>query len=509
MLQALQDLQQQIGALQVGQRNDPSSLTPVGPYGHGSGGLFSQAGADPSVFSAIIAPPPGLISEIPVYNGLDDSPGGQFGAVDQEYFSSITGVTQGALETFANQPTTQCADGARAGIMKICTLVSGFGRYRFSPNAPVNIFDAGRRRDIADPLTLRLMNQSQMQSFGVPSMARSAENALLNELARRMYEMGLSTSRFMARRVFAGSPANNNGEARDITGLDIWINENNKRDAYTTNLCTALNSDVKNFGHSLVTGNTRDIQEYAEMMVAYLDFNTRHQGMGENWDGWIVMRPEAWEVISTVVNVRQYQEVIAQANAVNQHRLSGGARDAANVMIDARAALDQRNGMRSGLYWPLRGRNIPVVLDLGITEQNVTNQAALAAGQYASTIYFVPRSVLGGIPVTYWKYYDHQNGNSESLARIAGNSGTFTSDNGMFRWYVNFKNGCLDLTVDFSPRLICRATQLAGRIDNVAYQPLQHFRDMDPASSYFADGGRTNSPTQTFYTQWSSTPVSI
>lgn len=497
--QALFEQFQRFEEMQLGQKNTPTSLVPVGPYGHGQGGLFSQAGSDNRVFSAIMGNQPGLINRIPVFNAANDMPDGQsmFGGTDAEFFTTITGVTQGALETFANQPTTKCADGPRAGLMKVCTLVSGFGRFRFSPNAPVNIFDAGRRRDILDPVALQLMNSPIMNKFGVPSAAGTANsrNALVNELAKRMFEMGVSISRFMAPRVYIGTPANNNGEARDITGLDIHINVNNKRDAYTQNLCTAMNSDIKDFNFNLVHRNVVDIQAYAEAIVAWLDWNVRHQGLGENWDGVIALRPELWEEISKVIAIRQYNEVIAQGIAVN------GANAVLNLNVDAATMLNMRNQLRSGLRWPLRGREIEVVLDEGITEVTPNQNANLQPGQYASDIYFVPMRVLGGIPVTYWKFFDHTNGNSEDLARMAGNS-TFTSDGGLFRWYVNFKNGCIDWTVDWSPRLLMLTPQIAARIQNVAYQPLQHFRSADPASSYFANGGRLNSPTTQFYTAY-------
>lgn len=490
--------------IQVGKRHDPT-IGPGGFYGHGTGGMFAATAQDNAVFSAITLPIGGLIDRLPIRQSQDDrGANGQFGGVDNEFFSTITGVTKGAAETFSNQPTEKCADGARAGLMKVCTLVSGFARYRFSPESPINLFDAGRRRDHCDPDTLRVMNMPMMrQMFGVPTQAASENNWLYNELSRRLYEMSVSISRFMADRVYIGNPVNNSGERRDITGMDIHIQSGNKRDAYTMNLCTAMNAEIMDFGYNLATGTTYDIQRYAEHMIAVLDWKVSHQGLGPRWNGVIAMRPEQWDEIVRTITLRQYLSVIATANA-----MAGSTK--LQVNVDARVAREQEDQMRTELWWPLRGRRIPIVLDDGITEVTPNEAGALSSGQYAADIYFVPESVLGSVPVAYWKYYDHNNGNSQSLARLAGADATMTSDNGQFRWYFNFKNGCLDWTIDWSPRLIMRTPQISGRIQKVAYEPLSHFPSYKPDSSYFVDGGRHTTPIDQFYTQWSpTTPVSV
>lgn len=488
--------------LEIGQRHDPS-INPSGPYGHGTGGMFAAGAQDNAVFSAITLPIGGLVDVLPVRNGMDDA-GPNFGGLDNEFFSTITGVTKGALETFSNQPTEKCADGARAGLMKVCTLVSGFARYRFSPSSPINIFDVGRRRDLCDPDTLRLMNTPPFrQMFGVPTSMASENNWLYNEMSRRIYEMAVSISRFMADRVYIGSPTNNNGEARDITGMDIHIQSGNKRDAYTSNLCTAMNAEIMDFNYNLATGSGYDIQRYAEHMVALLDWKTSHQGLGPRWNGVIAMRPEQWDEIVKTITLRQYLDVINTAN-----NMAGTNKITINA--DAQTVFAAQQEMRTGLWWPLRGRRIQVVLDDGITEITPNEAGALSSGQYAADIYFVPTTVLGSVPVTYWKYYNHNNANSQAVARMAGADATMTSDGGQFRWYFNFKNGCLDWTVDWSPRLIMRTPQISGRIQKVAYQPLSHYPSYHPDSSYFVDGGRQNTPVEQFYTPWSpTTPVSV
>lgn len=492
-------------SVHFGQRNTPTSLTPVGPYGHGQFGLFNTPGVDPQVFSAMLLPAASVAEALPLINDADDVPdgAGQFGGLQQEFFTSITGVTQGDGEDIAKQPTAACADGARSGLLKACTLISTYGRYRHSPNAPIDLFRAGQRESRADPLTQRLMNMpADMGGFGTPGPAGvSLSNTLANELSKRFFELYTTMRRFIARRTWVGTPANNNGEFRDITGMDLHINSGNKVDAYTGQVCAALDSDIKDFGFDLVNGDGRDIVRYLEMMYDYLNWNSMRMGFGR-WMGFLAMTPQAFEEIIKVVPVRAYQELLAEAGRFTN----------AQVNIDARTELAFRDQMKNEMFLPLRGQRVPVKWDEGIAEDDVTTNGNLIAGQYACDIYFVPTTVLGGaVPVTYWKGFDHTNRNAQTIINQMGITSTFTTDGGLFRWYVNFKNGCVDMTVDWSPRLIMRTPQLAGRIQNVAYEPLQHFRSPFPDSDYNLNGGRATGATpQNFYPPWSTdTPVRV
>lgn len=476
----------------TGQKNDPAG-TPVGPFGHGQNGLFNRRGID-DLFSAFITPTGGVLDAIPVYNAGESS-GNQFGGEDAAFDTLITGVTQGNADLFAQQPTGDCADGPVGGLMKLCKIVNTFGRYRFGVRE-VSLVRAGRRADLADPIALRVINQPALSGiFGTPAGTPSLSQAVANEWARRLYESVISARRMVSQRVWIGSPANNSGERRDIVGMDIHINENNKVDAEQSAICTAANSDIKAFGFQMVEGNAfnRDIVQYVEMAMEFVLFNADRMGLSPI-DGFIAMRPELWNQICQVWPIREYEHALTQiANFTN-----------ARLVINAREAYDQRTAMLQSRLLPIKGRMWQVVLDDGIAEDNVTTTGSLLAGQYASDIYFVPTTVMGGFPVTYWEYYNHNNEQSMTLQQLAGGL-TFTTDKGLFRWYLNFKNGCLNATYELSPRLRLRTPQLAWRITDVGYRPLQHFRSPYPNSSYFSDGGVTESSGQQLYASWSTT----
>lgn len=472
----------------VARKNDPP-LSPVGPYLHGPAGLFNRRDRDNPVFSAISSPMMGVADALPVFNGarfLDNN----FGGTDATFESLLTGVTAGELDEFANQPTAPCTDGPVGGLLKFCSLVNPYGNYRMSTRE-LEIDRAGRVADMVDAFSVQVANTFPQGLFAVPSDTPTIGNAVNNELAARIWEMVLGFQRMFAPRVFIGSPANNNGERRDIVGLDIHINSGNKFDALTQANCSAANSDVKNFGLDIVGGSGRNIMQYIEMADAVVTHKARRQGLGTP-EYIVALRPELWQEITEIIPVQKYERVLAVINRVTNGRGN----------VDARDVFNERNGMRDSMLIPVNGRFLNVVVDDTIPETTPNQNANLLPGQYASTIYGIPLTVLGGFPVTFWEWFNHGNAQETFIQQRAAGL-TWTTDGGMFRWFSDFAKGCLKLNAKFTPRLRMRTPQIAWRIDNVAYAPLQHFSSWDPNSSYFTNGGVTEGETQRYYSSWS------
>lgn len=485
---------------QLGEKHDPSG-TAVGPYGHGPGGIFNIPGTQDRVVSAIMNPLSGVAAELPVYNGGIGVEQNQFGGEMQELQTVLTGVTTGNLDDFSNQPTTDCADGPEGGLMKVCTFVNTYGRYRASTKE-VSMFRAGMLASAIEPLTLQLMNAPALRegAIGNPSAGISVRNTLLNELARRVYESVVSFQRMFSKRFWIGSPSNNSGERRDIMGMDLHINEGTHVDYLSSAVCTAADSDIKNFGYDNVNGTGRNIVEYIEMVDAYVMWNAEQQGLTP-YEYRLAMRPEAFRQISAQWPVRAHIDALLGVAQYTNISLNLGGNE----------TLQERNRLRRERVLPVNGRDVRVILDDSIPESNITNNGNLTAGQYASDVYFVPWTVMGGVPATFWRYYNYANGQAEAIANFRGiQNPTFTTDNGLFRWYVNFKNGCLKLNYEMAPKLVMLTPQLGARIKNVKYVPLQHFRSAYPDQGYFFNGGVTSQPTQKYYAPWSTTvPVNI
>ena len=157
-------------------------------------------------------------------------------------------------------------------------------------------------------------------------------------------------------------------------------------------------------------------------------------------------------------------------------------------------------------YIDIEGVRYPVITDTGIFEHNSTNNAHLIPGEYASSIYVIPLTIQGGFPVTYMEYLDYRQAQAD-VNLLRNTESFFWTDQGFYSWAVEYVKWCYKLSLKTEDRVILRAPQLAGRIDAVKYSPLQHERDVDPASSYFRDGGtslNTSTLISTPYAVWSS-----
>lgn len=491
----------------MGFKNNPT-VTPTGPYAHGNGGLFSVPGQQPQIFSVMMLPMAGVIDDLPImWQGLgqefDGPNAAQFGGLASPLHTYITGVTTGALDSVSNQPTDACTPGPEGGLLKACTVTMPFGKYRASFS--LNLEHIALLRDRADPTYLQLMNMAPAQQNLVPSPLgqQGSTNILWNEFAKRAFTTAVSWKRFLCRRVFTGNPTNSAGSNnwQDIEGFDLQINTGNHIDTFTKNVCTSLDSDIKNFGSAIIStgANGSNLYRHLDMLYRYCWWNASRQGLlPVTWKWW--MHPNLFDEIVKIWPVEQFTEALLAINAFTNGR----------VNIDASDTIKMRDAMREGRFLPIRGVPIEVVLDDTITELDVTTNAALIAGQYSSDIYLVPYTVLGGMPITYIQPFNMENGIMEAVVADGKLLHTFVSDGGLFRWYVYYKGPCVQWDIATMFRVRTHMPQLAGRLQNVGYQPLQHVRTWDPASTYFTDGGRVNIPQTSYYTDYAtSTPVVI
>jgi hypothetical protein len=503
-MQALELLESASGTKETGYKHDLTPAAGVSPYVHGNGGLFSTPGVDARVFSAMNLPM-GLLNELPVMPaGSAAPPGNEYGGYSSPLYDTITGVTAGNLDSSANQPEAPCDDPPYAGLTKLCTLVAPYGRFS-GRIRPVDITQAAMISNRGEPVDLRLVNNPLNQAGFLRSTAFGMmPNQFINELNMRLFEGATGFVRMVMPKAFTGNPANNNagGGYKEPMGLDLLINTGNKVDAITSSVCTALNSDVKDFNYTLVNASSgASIEEYITTIYNYLRWNAEQQGLAPVTYK-ISMRPELFMELVKVWSVRQYEDALLAVNIYTNGR----------GMVDVRAATESRDSMWRERFLPIFGDVVPVVLDNTIAEKtNVTN-AQIPAGSYASDIYFVPMTVLGGVPVTWLETFNFDASNLRDFVDFAGiePSAFTTTDGGRFLWWRHRTNTCIDLRWLTMFRIIMRTPQLAGRLQNVRYSPLQHFADWQTTSSYHFNGGRTTSPISSFYTPWStSEPVVV
>jgi hypothetical protein len=295
------------------------------------------------------------------------------------------------------------------------------------------------------------------------------ENQILNIMTMsEMVTVGVNTERALNTQIWQGTY----GTTNQFAGLDSQI-ATGQMDADTRALCPALDSDVKDYNLADIgTG----IVDYLSMLEWYLRYNAMTMGLDPvTWV--VVMRPELWFELTALWPCAYNTTKCAPAVAANS-----------TVFLDGRDNTTERDAMRNGLYIHINGNRYQVVIDTGIFEHNSVNNAGLIPGEYASSIYMVPLTIRGGFPVTYREYVDYRQAQPD-ISLLKGLEEFFWTDNGAFSWAVEQIKWCYKLALKTEQRVILRAPQLAGRIDNVKYSPLQHLRDPQPSSPYFADGG--------------------
>jgi hypothetical protein len=443
---------------------------------HGEGSLFGSQSIEREVVSAHIRPQ-GILGAIPWIPTVYTTP----------FFASITGFSAdvGAEAAFP------CSDNP-VTMMKGCNLTASFGRVARDTRT-IEINDVMLKRNRGDYTDLMLYGKL----LGLTGMTPAGmdESDVLNVVTKsEMVAAGVSLERILNVWSFQGNPATGNagGGYKPFAGLDRQI-ATGQVDAETNSACAALDSDVKTFGYQNVEdppNSLYDIVRHVSTMEAFLRFNAQRMGL-EPVQYIISMRPELWFTLSDIwpcqYNANKCGQTVVDSNVM--------------ITLGGENMIAARDAMRQGMYLDINGRRYPVLLSDGIYEAtNITGPAAIKAGEYASSLYFIPLTIMGGLPVTYMEYVDYRKA-APDIALLGG-SQQFWSDDGMFFWAVEYVKWCYKLSVKVESRLVLRTPQLAGRIDAIKYRPLQHFRSSDPTSPYFADGGVSMRPDQYYKHVW-------
>ena len=435
---------------------------------HGVGGIFGIAGLDRDVISARITPR-GIAAALRVIPSVYAFP----------EFAYVTGVADDG-DAEPNNVCSTCPSATMQG----CIQSACFGRI-CRESRELTVSRAIERLNQGD-LDLSLVND-MLDGDGDPFMAfRNLQPAQILNIAtmQAMMEVGISMQQALCPMIWQGNPANNVGTGyMEFNGLDILISTG-KVDYHTGTTCPALDSDVKNFNYKLINvvqnGNFTIVRDL-EYLEAYLYHNAdRMNLMPVEWA--ICMRPELWYELSMIwpvawMSTRNIVWPAGAANAIGQQVYN----------IDATRVREMVQEMQSGMFMYINGRRHKVVLDDGILEYNSTNDANLAAGEYASNIYFVPLTYLGGRPGTYLQHKDYRAGVTD--VALSHSNDFYWSDAGRFQWTVERVKYCYTLSAQVEPRIVLKVPQLAGVLQRVRYVPRQHFRDPWDDSDYFYKGG--------------------
>lgn len=464
------------------------SSTPTGTYGHGmignipggSAGLFSFPGLEPDIVNAMVMPKLGLLDLLPSRTTIYDEP--------------LLGLMTGVTASTGSEPSGVCDDPPVAGLMKLC--VHKFLMGRMSRMSRVFDIDrAGRFINRSDFNDLTLIGNPlaagpnpyvpQLPGNGAPALA------VRSEIAKALFELGVSFGRDFADVTYTGNPTNNtaNGGYKEPYGLDILINTG-YRDAETGVACPAADSIISSYGNAAV--ETTGVAFVNRVTAIYRNLKYNASRMGLAPATWVLAMP--WSLF--------YQVTEVWPCAYLSYRCTN-LQSGTTQFVDSATQIQMRDDMRgdvftgTGQYLLIDGQRVPVVLDDGIAE------TVVAGASFRSTIYFVPLRILGNRPATFIEYinYDGPMGAMEMASVIAPQGSYFTTNGGRYLWHrkppTNF---CVQMLAKTEWRVILETPQIAARLTGIQYTPVMKERGWDPANtSYYVDGGGTTRSGPSYY----------
>jgi hypothetical protein len=481
----IQELARELAGMQVvaGQRHTAPSgvFGNTTPYLHGSNGLWSYPGLERDIISTRVQPI-GLAGAIPARPTNVTDP----------LFPYLTGFLPGS----GTNPVGLCDEPPTAGPMKNCYQTAQFGRYSYKTRElelttlarqQINRSEFLDLRIANDPLLAPGQNSNGIVVPGTASAGSGAAAGLAREALMRFVELGISFQNKLMRQVYSGNPANNTsgGGYREFPGLDLLIGTS-KKDAITGQSCPSLNSLLLDYGFKRIGDTTAgaDIVRTIVYMVRMLRSNAEKMGlMPATWS--MAMRENMFYEL-TAAWPCSYLTYGCQMRAVDGTQ---------SLLIDANDQIAMRDAMRQGKYLLIDGAQFPVVFDDAIDEDNNTTSNKVTPGSFASDIYFICNTFMGGMAGIYWEYLDYRNGTMEAVAD--GRLGTFYwTDGGQYFWHLKPPvNTCVQWQAYIEPRLIVPVPHLFGRLTNVQYTPYLHTRDPFPTDPYFVNGGVTSRST--------------
>lgn len=447
---------------------------PIGPYAHGPGGLFSELGLSQPVISTHTQ----IISSVAAAMSVEMS----------QDINPLALYITGFVRSDEQEKDAVCDDPEEAGNMKTCIQTAQFGRKEFKTRQ-VEVNRIGQRVNRGEFLDLNLVNSPLVNQLGGIMMQRFALNRQQGilagrEMLMRIVEVGVAYQRWLCPTTFTGNPTNNSagGGFKEFPGLDLLV-ARNQVDAVNGQACPSLYSDLKDYNFVDVQDNNApyNIVHVLTQMYRFI----RHKAITQNmWpaDLRFVMRTGLFDAIADVWPC-EYMTYRCQFSAE-----SGDSNASQN--INDMAAVTFRDAMKTGKFLKIDGVNVPVITDDCITEETQADNAAIPLGSFSSDIYLLPFSIRNkSFKTLFWETYDYRAGTIPAI-QDANATNFFWTDGGRFLWGLKAPdNWCLELISKIEPRIRLLTPQLAGRLQNVVYTPLQHFDDPLPSSEYWIDGG--------------------
>lgn len=445
---------------------DTGTQNPNAGYAFGPGGLFNTPGLNRGVVNATILPILGLQSMLPI--------------LSSQYVAPIVPILTGLTASTGSNPESPCAPGKTVGLLKLCNISTPFGRVTM--NTPTidltrigQLTNRGYFTDfqlMGNPLNPTLNNSTP--KLPVSTMAE----AITSEVAKQNLQFSMGWTREFSKLLYAGNPVNNLGDGyKEFRGLDILINTG-YQDAETGVWCPAANSLLQDFGQQNIstTGSagTNFVQVISDM---YRALNSIADRAGLQPVEWVLSMPRDLFYEATKVWAISYATTAITVVAAGQTNTQ--------LQVPGMDMQRLRDDLRQNSYLLINGVRVPVAQDDACT---VTNPSP---GVYQSTVYFVPKFVLGNTPATYLEHFNFD-GPSAFLeaAQVFGiRDKYFTTNNGRYAFVKLNDSYCVSYQAVEIPRLRLDFPHLAARLTQVRWSPPITSRSPYPGDATFYNGG--------------------
>lgn len=460
------------GLLGTGAKHDTSSTTPNAVPLHGplpgnnsQFGVFSSAGVRPGYYNA--TPRVRSIGQyIPMYKS--------------DYLNELIDVATGVTVGSGTNQTSACVVGPKPGSLKAARITATFGIIHESTKI-FDITQAGMRKNRAD-VNRDAYNSARAQNAWLPDVVFDDAQRLSSVMRAEFYALGIELERNVSQVHFLGvSGTENNtylGVARQWNGLDRlirtgWTDADTglavpMLDAAVTSFNTNVDGGTDTFGRTVIAA-------VIDTYYGQMDF-MRKIGITPVYA--LVMRPDLFRALAAVWSCSYATTRCISTSAGSP------------VIRDAEMQRRLYEDLLQGLYLPMEGDNVPVILDDSIPQDN------LGLNLFKSDIYGV--ALTGnGRPVLYGEYFDMANPEAMEIQNfMTGGANTTTYNNGMYRAFRRETGGCIEFDFYARPRLITDAPFMHFRIDDLAYRADYRQTPALPGYSGYRNGGSTYRGTQ-------------
>ena len=457
----MDEIKQLMEVLNIQQKHNPTAGAATFNYAHGPGGMFSEPGIRPEMYSALVKP-----------RTIFDAIPWKASNIINEKVSILTGQLASAGTNAANT----CGDPPNPGDLKKCTRLSTFGKL-FMKTKKVDITEIGRVNDRAD-VERRIQNFVQSTSPLVPEILRNPGFNLMSTSAQALLTLGVMLERVIADLEIAGSAAITGGASAtlgvidEFDGLDALITTGHT-DLATSIACPAADSHIVTWGTTLAgTVNGLSIME----MINDIYYSRKMLAMdtGLNSANWgLVMDKRLFRALAQVAAC-----TFPNTRCTDFTAGTPGGR----TLAETEARYFE---FYNGQYLYLDGDRVPVLFTSGI---DVAIPDASGNG-LTGDIRFAPLDWAGG-DLLWGEYFPMNNQYITEWEGIAQENRT-SHNNGMYLTATRSDGFCDELLLTGMFRLRLDTPFLAARLDNVTFNSYTGYRSFDPGGTFFYDGGVT------------------